>query len=84
MTVSLVHGGEWGLYNSAFDPALGALAPGMVLVGELIEQAAEEGCRSSTCCAATRPTSTASAPRTALERLTIVRADVTCCRPRPR
>ncbi|MFT5563738.1 MAG: CelD/BcsL family acetyltransferase involved in cellulose biosynthesis [Myxococcota bacterium] len=41
--VSIVHGGEWGLYNSAFDPALGMLAPGMVIVGELIEMAANEG-----------------------------------------
>ncbi|MEX0836107.1 MAG: GNAT family N-acetyltransferase [Nitriliruptor sp.] len=44
MTVSLVHRGEWGVYNSAFDAALGALAPGMVLIGELIERAAREGC----------------------------------------
>ncbi len=43
-TVSLVHGGEWGLYNSAFDSTLRQLAPGMVLVGELIKVAAEEGC----------------------------------------
>lgn len=43
-TVSLVQGGEWGLYNSAFDPTLRQLAPGMVLVGELIKVAAEEGC----------------------------------------
>jgi CelD/BcsL family acetyltransferase involved in cellulose biosynthesis len=42
-TISLVWGGEWGLYNSAFDQALGMLAPGMVLVGELIRVAAEEG-----------------------------------------
>ena len=42
-TVSLVHGGEWGLYNSAFDPTLRQFAPGMVLVGELIEVAAKEG-----------------------------------------
>lgn len=42
-TISLVHGREWGLYNSAFDPSLRMLAPGMVLVGELIEQAALEG-----------------------------------------
>jgi CelD/BcsL family acetyltransferase involved in cellulose biosynthesis len=34
----------WGLYNSSFDPTLAALAPGMVLITELIEQAAEEGC----------------------------------------
>jgi CelD/BcsL family acetyltransferase involved in cellulose biosynthesis len=43
-TVSLVHGREWGLYNSAFDPTLRQLAPGMVLVGELIKVAADEGC----------------------------------------
>jgi CelD/BcsL family acetyltransferase involved in cellulose biosynthesis len=43
MTVSLVHGDTWGLYNSSFDPALGALAPGFVLVGHLIEAAADEG-----------------------------------------
>lgn len=42
-TISLVQGGRWGLYNSAFDPALGALAPGMVLVTELIRAAADEG-----------------------------------------
>ena len=45
MTVSLVHHGHWGVYNSAFDPALAALAPGMVLIGELIELAAGEGSR---------------------------------------
>lgn len=44
-TVSLVHGREWGLYNSAFDQSLASLAPGMVLVGELIRTAAEEDCR---------------------------------------
>lgn len=43
-TVSLVHGREWGLYNSAFDPTLRMLAPGMVQVGQLIETAAAEGC----------------------------------------
>jgi CelD/BcsL family acetyltransferase involved in cellulose biosynthesis len=43
-TVSLVHGGEWGLYNSAFDQSLRQLAPGMVLVSELIRAAADEGC----------------------------------------
>lgn len=42
-TISLVHGREWGLYNSAFDPALRMLAPGMVQVGQLIETAASEG-----------------------------------------
>ncbi len=44
-TVSLVHGREWGLYNSAFDETLRQLAPGMVLVSELIRVAADEGCR---------------------------------------
>jgi CelD/BcsL family acetyltransferase involved in cellulose biosynthesis len=43
-TVSLVHGGEWGLYNSAFDPALSALSPGIVLVNQLIQVAADGGC----------------------------------------
>jgi CelD/BcsL family acetyltransferase involved in cellulose biosynthesis len=42
--VSLVHGDEWGLYNSAFDETLAMLAPGMVIVGELLEVAADEGC----------------------------------------
>jgi len=36
----------WGLYNSTFDPTLTALAPGMVLIWELIAQAAGEGCSS--------------------------------------
>ena len=49
MTVSLVDapdrdGRTWGLYNSSFDPTLAALAPGMVLIWELIERAADEGC----------------------------------------
>ena len=44
MTVSLVDARTWGLYNSSFDPTLAALAPGMVLVWELIERAADEGC----------------------------------------
>lgn len=43
-TVSLVHNGEWGVYNSSFDPALGSLAPGMVIIGLLIQRAAESGC----------------------------------------
>lgn len=43
-TISLVQRGEWGLYNSSFDPALGSLAPGMVIIPMLIEQAAAEGC----------------------------------------
>lgn len=41
-TVSLVWGDTWSLYNSAYDPGLSALAPGMVLVGELIRLAARE------------------------------------------
>lgn len=44
-TVSLVQGGQWGLYNSSFDPTLGSLAPGMVIINLLIEQAANEGVR---------------------------------------
>jgi CelD/BcsL family acetyltransferase involved in cellulose biosynthesis len=43
MTVSLVWGDTWGLYNSSFDPSLAALAPGVVLVWELIGLAAAEG-----------------------------------------
>ena len=43
MTVSLIADGRWGLYNSSFDPSLAALAPGMVLITELIEQATKEG-----------------------------------------
>lgn len=43
MTVSLVDHAEWGIYNSAFDREWSALAPGMVLVGEVIRVAAEEG-----------------------------------------
>lgn len=42
--VSLVEHGEWGLYNSAYDATLGSLAPGMVIVALLAEQAAAEGC----------------------------------------
>ena len=43
-TVSLVHNGEWGVYNSSFDPALGSLSPGIVIIGLLIQRAAESGC----------------------------------------
>ncbi len=42
-TLSLVDRGTWGLYNSAFDPSLGSLAPGMVMINLLIGEAAEEG-----------------------------------------
>ncbi|HKJ57255.1 MAG TPA: GNAT family N-acetyltransferase, partial [Nitriliruptoraceae bacterium] len=41
-TVSLVDGDRWGLYNSAFDPVLSSFAPGMVLVTELIREAADQ------------------------------------------
>lgn len=41
--VSLVRGDEWGLYNSAHDEALAMLAPGMVIIGELLKVAAAEG-----------------------------------------
>jgi CelD/BcsL family acetyltransferase involved in cellulose biosynthesis len=37
-------GGTWSLYNMAYDRARADLAPGMVLVGETIRLAAEEGC----------------------------------------
>ncbi len=43
MTVSLVGLNQWGLYNSAFDVTLGSLAPGMVLIWLLIEEACNEG-----------------------------------------
>jgi CelD/BcsL family acetyltransferase involved in cellulose biosynthesis len=36
--------GVWGVYNSAFDHARREPAPGMVLMGETIRLAAEEGC----------------------------------------
>jgi len=44
-TVSLVRRGRWGLYNSSFDPTLGSLAPGMVIIPLLIEEAVTDGCR---------------------------------------
>lgn len=43
MTISLVGLGQWGLYNSSFDVALAAFAPGQVLIWMLIEQACDEG-----------------------------------------
>ena len=43
-TVSFRYGKTWGLYNSSYDPTLGSLAPGMVMVSLLIERAAEENC----------------------------------------
>ena len=44
-TIGFAFGGTFSLYNSAFDRTWGALAPGMVLVGEDIRLAIEEGCR---------------------------------------
>ena len=44
-TIGFVFGGTFFLYNSAFDRTWGNLAPGMVLVGEDIRLAIEEGCR---------------------------------------
>ncbi|MGH3441720.1 MAG: GNAT family N-acetyltransferase [Nitriliruptorales bacterium] len=43
MTLSLVDHAEWAIYNSAFDQEWSGLAPGMVLVGEVIRSAADEG-----------------------------------------
>jgi CelD/BcsL family acetyltransferase involved in cellulose biosynthesis len=36
--------GSWSVYNSAYDHTQGELAPGMVLMGETIRLAADEGC----------------------------------------
>jgi len=43
-TIGFVFDGTTYLYNSAFDRSWGPLAPGMVLVGEDIRLAIEEGC----------------------------------------
>jgi CelD/BcsL family acetyltransferase involved in cellulose biosynthesis len=43
-TIGFVCDGTSYLYNSAFDRTWGSLAPGMVLVGEDIRRAIEEGC----------------------------------------
>jgi CelD/BcsL family acetyltransferase involved in cellulose biosynthesis len=43
-TIGFVWGGTSYLYNSAFDRSWGNLAPGMVLVGEDIRLAIEQGC----------------------------------------
>jgi CelD/BcsL family acetyltransferase involved in cellulose biosynthesis len=43
-TIGFVFGGTSFLYNSAFDRTWGNLAPGMVLVGEDIRLAIEDGC----------------------------------------
>jgi CelD/BcsL family acetyltransferase involved in cellulose biosynthesis len=43
-TIGFSFDGTFSLYNSAFDRRWGVLAPGMVLVGEAIRLAIEEGC----------------------------------------
>ncbi len=43
-TIGFAFDGTYSLYNSAFDRAWGNLAPGMVLVGEDIRLAIEDGC----------------------------------------
>jgi CelD/BcsL family acetyltransferase involved in cellulose biosynthesis len=43
-TIGFVFDGTSYLYNSAFDRRWGVLAPGMVLVGEDIREAIDEGC----------------------------------------
>jgi CelD/BcsL family acetyltransferase involved in cellulose biosynthesis len=43
-TIGFEFGGTFFLYNSAFDRKWGNLAPGMVLVGEDIRMAIENGC----------------------------------------
>jgi CelD/BcsL family acetyltransferase involved in cellulose biosynthesis len=43
-TIGFSFGGTYSLYNSAFDREWQQLAPGMVLVAEVIRQAIEEGC----------------------------------------
>ncbi len=43
-TLSFVHNGVWGLYNSAYAPNLDGYGPGVVLITYLIEQAAQENC----------------------------------------
>jgi CelD/BcsL family acetyltransferase involved in cellulose biosynthesis len=43
-TIGFRFGGTFSLYNSAFDRAWQQLAPGMVLVGEDIRLAIEDGC----------------------------------------
>jgi CelD/BcsL family acetyltransferase involved in cellulose biosynthesis len=43
-TIGFVWDGTFSLYNSAFDRAWQALAPGMVLVGEDVRLAIEDGC----------------------------------------
>ncbi len=42
--VGFAFGDSWALYNMSFDSSRPELAPGMVLVGETIRLAAQEGC----------------------------------------
>jgi len=44
-TIGFAFGGTFFLYNSAFDREMQQLGPGMVLVGEDIRLAIEDGCR---------------------------------------
>lgn len=39
--------GTWHLYNSGYDPALGALSPGLLCVAEGIKVAIQEGCETA-------------------------------------
>lgn len=43
-TLSFVERGVWSVYNSAYDHQHRELGPGMVLMGETIRLAADEGC----------------------------------------
>jgi len=43
--IAFRHRGVFYLYNSAFDRSLQRLAPGMVLVADLIEHAIDDGCQ---------------------------------------
>ena len=45
-TIGFRYGGTFYLYNSAFSRELEHVAPGMVLVSEVIKLAIEEGCDS--------------------------------------
>lgn len=44
-TFGFVYNGTFYLYNSAYDPALGRVSPGIVLVSELIRLAIDDGLR---------------------------------------
>ena len=44
-TLSFSERGDWFVYNSTYDHAKRELGPGMVLMGETVRLATEEGCR---------------------------------------